>query len=151
TNPRPNGKPGKLIVIAGPHPQAGNKGIAPTGLEDLLATFGVRLVPGYLLNQPAEYRSYDVAAGAVNGKLLADRNPIALAFGNYQIPFPHARPLQDLSSPDGKYQATPLFVTLANRFTWVEPDPVDDPQKAAAAFRDNEALQRDRDLTTKPR
>jgi hypothetical protein len=151
TSPRPTGKPGKLIVIAGPHPLPGNKGVAPTGLEDLLAAFGVRLVPGYLLNQPAEYRSYDVAAGVVNGKLLDDRNPIALAFGNYQIPFPHARPLQDLPSPNGKYQATPLFVTPANRFTWVEPDPVADPQKAVAAFRDNEALQKARDLSPKSR
>jgi hypothetical protein len=146
TKPRANGKPGKLIVLAGPHPGQ-NKGVALIGLEDLLLSFGVRLIPGYLFNQRVEYPSYDVAAAVVNGKLIADRNPIAQAFAGLIVPFPKARPLQDVSQPEGKFTATPLFVTQPKRASWVEPDPVTDVVKALAAMQNNEALQRDRDMS----
>jgi hypothetical protein len=121
-NPRPNKKAGKLVVLAGPHANAGAPG-APgaldTGLNGILAPFGITLAQNFLYFQPTTIKVLTpevttlVAAG--NGTRTAP-NPIALQFAKLGLYF---KDCQEVTiSPDGG--GSYLFGTSNGRGSWVE-------------------------------
>jgi hypothetical protein len=137
------GKKGKLIVASSPFPKADGRGVGETGLEPLLAEFGVRLGMEYLLSQPARDVAASEALAGVNAALLDSGNPIATDFGSRPPLFPNPREVGVLPAPPGGSQPTAevLFATYpASRITWLEPDPVANPAKAFADMLESQDL-----------
>jgi hypothetical protein len=144
TQPGKTGKKGKLILIAGPHPIPGtNKGVAPTGLESLLATFGVHLDPGYLLARSSANIPYEIAIGIPSDEQILAGNPIALAFGNWRIGLENSRVVTAASNPNGPISAATLLSTPPGGVSWIEPDPPTDPVKSIKAMQANVSLMKD--------
>lgn len=131
TTPRPNGKPGKLILATSPFPNPDGKGVAPIGLEGLAAEFGIRLGMEYMLGQPSSQFSYTEFFGAPTAQLVDSGNPIAIATSNMAVVLPNCREISDALPPGGPRSVEPLLGSFpSNRITWFEPDPVVNPEQA---------------------
>ncbi len=137
TEPRPGDakKKGKLIVLTSPHPKPDGTGVEATGLEDVLAGFGVRLGREYILNQPMERVSYTEAITALNAGLVDARNPIALAFSDRVLVLPDCREVAPVNNPANRFRAEPLFLTNPQRYTWLESDPPTNPARTWEELR----------------
>ncbi len=133
STPRADGKKGKLIVLAGPHRKP-TGGMAPTGLEDLLAEYGVQLGTRWLYGDPRFERiPADTAIVGVPDSLAEDRtNTLAVAYAGETgiLPWRNCRTLEVARGGGGPYQPQGLFFTIGNRATWLEDDPPPDPNKA---------------------
>jgi len=131
---RPDGKKGKLVVLAGA--QAGaNRAPLQTGLEPLLQQFGVRLSDRFLYGQPvAELGPLDRAAGTrvalaeITQDAVDARNPVALNFNKAdRLPLLDCRAL--VTAEGGPVQPVTVLVSQRGRTTWGErelaPSPLD--------------------------
>ena len=132
TKPRGD-KKGKLVVATGPRPNPDRTGVAPTGLEDLLAGFGVKLGTEYLLTQPVfQGQGYTEVVAAPAPKLLRANNPIAAEFAERDLLLPNCRTLSVTPPPPGGPPgptADPLFAGVAGPISWFEADPPANPGK----------------------
>lgn len=136
TAPRANGKKGKLLVLSGPHPNPGGKGVVDTGLAPLLAEFGIRLGDKYVYFSPTQTfdptESEALAAGVAGQEL----NPVARQFARRLVVFPTCREVTiDLQRPGGDV----LFMSNEGRVTWLEADPIDDPIAVLRAMTTGDA------------
>ena len=118
-NPRPNKKAGKLVVLAGPHANAGSPGAVDTGLNSILAPFGINLAQNFIYFQPTTSKvltpETTILIAAGNGARTAP-NPIALQFAKFGLYF---KDCQEVTiSPDGG--GSYLFGTSNGRGSWVE-------------------------------
>jgi ABC-type uncharacterized transport system len=115
---RPN-SPGKLILFLPAFRNTEGK-VSPTGLEGLLADYGIAVDAEHrLVLRPGQYRlpsDYVVVAP------LARIDPdLARVVGLSEMAFRDARPVRPVpSQPSGQFRVTPLFGTKV--FTWVESD-----------------------------
>lgn len=153
TEPRPGDKKGKLIVLTSPHPGSDNTGVAATGLEEVLAGFGVELGREYLLRGPAEGRlTYTQIVTALSQAAYQQRNPIALAFEQPPV-LPSARVVNVARTPPGgPFQAIPLFLTDPSEgLTWLEPNPPSNPARTWEEIRRNPELRKSLKLSQNPR
>lgn len=149
--PRPNGKKGKLIMMTSPYPVPGGTTVSDTGLEGVLAEFGVSLSKEYLLNQPADVASYTDAVVGVNPDLADARNPVALGFADRMLILPNAREVNPAAQTGPGLSIEPLFLTVSGRLTWLEPDY---PANASRLWQDlikTRELQVSRRLSRQPR
>jgi hypothetical protein len=146
TDPRPGGKKGKLIVLAGATFGAQKKEVLPTGLEDLLAGFNVRLDPRVVVGLPTrEMDQYSAVAGFSLASRRA-RNPVAMALGE-KAQFPSLLWRQVSAAPAGQgapaFRAVPLLYTAdRDRYTWLE-DHAYAPgefQQAVGQLQNNQAV-----------
>ena len=65
--------------MSGPHPKRRtNSGVADTGLEGVLAGFGVQLGQAYIYTEPRERVPYNVTLTALNAALVAGPQPDGL-------------------------------------------------------------------------
>ncbi len=152
TQPEKNGKKGKMVLLAGPHPKPGtDKGVAATGLEEMLTGLGVRLDAGYLLGQSSSNIPPQVAICAPNDEQVMAGNPIALAFGNRFIGMPNSRCVETISNPAGPITAAALLSTPPGGLSWIEHDPPVDPAKTLKAMRENSDLIRVNRVSQDPR
>jgi hypothetical protein len=154
TEPRPGDtkKKGKLIVLTSPHPKPeNNAGVVGTGLEDMLAGFGVRLGTEYIYNEPLQNVSYDLALTAMNVAAVRARNPVALAFSRRRLIMPNCREVNPPGGPGGPFQVVPLFVSMPDRITWLEPDPLTNPAQRWEQLLKNPGLRNGRGFTDEPR
>ncbi|HET6576092.1 MAG TPA: Gldg family protein, partial [Fimbriiglobus sp.] len=154
--PRPGGKKkGKLIVLTSPHPRpTDNMGVIGTGLEDmLLNTFGVQLGQEYLYNEPLQGVTYNEAITALSATLVQSRNPLALAFLRRPLVMPDCRKVMPAGPARGPRRVEPLFVTVPDRFTWLETDPLINPTRRWRELLrpENKQLRGERELTGDPR
>jgi len=140
-SPRPDGTKGKLLVIAGAHPDPQQpRQILKLGLEPLLAEFGVAPMDRAAYFQPQDLPA-NVAVAGVTGNLVDERNTIALAFAKSQIIAVDVRPI-DFNPQPGKYKAMPLLGSLPDRITWLEDGPVANPNRAFEALMAANAAKR---------
>ena len=129
---KPRGdKKGKLIVATGPRPKPDRTGVAPTGLEDVLAPFGVKLGTEYLLTQPARGLGYQDVLVAPSARLEEGGNPIAAEFSTRSLVLPTCRRLELVPAPPGGPgpAAELLFGSQPGPITWLEADPPANPGK----------------------
>ncbi len=129
---KPRGdKKGKLIVATGPRPKPDRTGVAPTGLEDVLAPFGVKLGGEYLLTQPARGLGYQDVLVAPSARLEESGNPIAAEFATRSLVLTNCRRLELVPAPPGAPgpAAELLFGSQPGPITWLETDPPANPGK----------------------
>lgn len=137
--PRANGKKGKLIVLAGAHADRDGK-IIPTGLEGLLAGFGVQLGDSFVYRDPrleivGVPDSPSVQLGVVTEAAVNAKNPMALVVASYRggLPFADVRTVTaDAAAPGGPFRAERFLATPSRIPTWLEPTQQANPE---AAFR----------------
>ncbi len=134
TEPRADGKKGKLIVLTSPYANANGKGVADTGLEALLAEYQVEIGKEFLFGQPYQGLSYADAIALSNPKLVQDNNPLALAYQRGQKPLilTDCREIVPIDAvpggPPSPYKCDWLLATYPpNRITWADPDSAANP------------------------
>ncbi len=128
--PRADGTKGKLLVIAGAHPDPQSpRLLLKIGIEPLLAEFGVPLHDRAAYFEPQNPLPPNVAIAGVTRNLVEDRNTIALAFDKTQILAADVRPI-NLAGQEGRYKGKPLLGSLPDRITWLENGPVGNPMAA---------------------
>lgn len=159
TDPRPDGKKGKLIVLAGPNATPKNDAIQPTGLEDLLNGFGIKLLPKIVMNPPTRNSPADNATCGVPALRGGQSdNPILrpLTELGQTFPFGRCRPM-DVAPPQqqqpGGMEAYPLVITATSRNfpNWLEDVRPADPDKAFETVFSSEELLRQKGVTARPR
>ena len=114
---------GKLVVAAGPVPGANGRGVAKTGLEDLLQGLGVRLGDRFVYSFSQEVRDHREVVAIMNPEL---QNPVAQVFGPAgdevrAILISAVREVEPLTAGPGA-QASALMYTLPGMRTWHSPD-----------------------------
>ncbi len=143
--PRSNGKKGKLVVAAGPVPKADKTGVLDTGLDPLLAEFGVSPNNRYLMGErrgPLDFGDFVVypEAGAARAE-----HPVAMALAEGAL-FPNCRILNPAEG--GPYTANPIgFSVPEQRATWFETEPPTNPQELFAGIRASAEIRRLKQLT----
>ena len=148
--PKSDGKKGKLILLTSPHAKAGGGDVAPTGLEDVLTGFGVRIGNEYILNQRTEPFSYTDIPVAVNAPLVDSRNPIAQTYSEQLLVFPDAREVTPIRETPG-VTAEPLFISLPGRYSWLETKLPTDPGQTWQDLVKSADLRTARKLIRNPR
>lgn len=130
-NPRPNDKPkGKLLVLAGANPQPTGRSLLTTGLEPLLAEYGIQMTPSAVYAEPTnQIPTARAVVGFMNPNLIAERNTIALSFQRLGFLFLNCRRLAAGQASHPTIQAQPLLLTPANRDTWLEPEVLPNPEQ----------------------
>ncbi len=134
TEPRADGKKGKLIVLTSPYANANGKGVADTGLEALLAEYQVEIGKEFLFGQPYQGLSYADVIAASNRKLFLENNPLAVAVQPGQKPLilTECREIVPIDAvpgaPPSPFKSDWLFATIPkNRITWTDPDSAANP------------------------
>jgi hypothetical protein len=124
-DPRPGGKKGKLIVLAGATFGAPPKReVLPTGLEPLLAEYGVSLDQRFILCEPGRERDLppDELIALFSQAAVNARNPIALSLGKsaaYRGTMWREVAVAPQGAPGGA-RPVPLLFTVPGRFSWLE-------------------------------
>jgi hypothetical protein len=150
TTPQPDGRKGKLIVLAGASPGPENKGVARTGLEGLLAEFNVRLGDKFVYTFPIDGGDYRIATSAFTR--ASEGNPVhqALVQVVRAVNMPLAREVGPAAAnPNPAYRAVPLLVTISP--TWVEADRLVNPQQAVNELLQSAAVRKQKELSDTPR
>jgi hypothetical protein len=112
---------GRLVVAAGAAPGPGDRGVARTGLEDLLREYNVRLGDRFVYSYPTEEIPDHRAVAVI---LNPDsQNPIAQAFGSElrAVILSGVREVEPQAAAPA-YQASPLMFTLPGLRTWLSAD-----------------------------
>lgn len=126
--PRPNGKKGKLVVLSSPRAKVGG-GLESTGLDEVLGKLNVRLGTKFLYNAPLRTGfGFDLAIVGVPEAFATADNPIGIAYAGKTLPMPNCRLVE--SGPADRtaaFQAKDLFLTAADRPTWLEDEVPADP------------------------
>ena len=124
TDPRPDGKKGKLVVLAGQQPGADQKPLK-IGIEPMLQTFGVRFTDRFMYNVPtdrADPRDRDqgsrVTLAVINPEGTEARNPVALGFAANVERLPLLDCREVASSPAGGFQPVTILSSMPGRSTW---------------------------------
>lgn len=128
--PRPNGKKGKLVVLSSPRAKVGG-GLESTGLDEVLNKFNVRLGTKFLYNAPLRTGfGFDIAIVGVPEAFATADNPIGIAYAGKTLPMTNCRLVE--SGPADRtsaFQAKDLFLTAADRPTWLEDETLPDPSE----------------------
>jgi hypothetical protein len=151
TTPRPDGRKGKLMVFSGATPGPSNRGVAKTGLEQLLSEFGVRLGEKFVYSIPTQSVPSPTLAIAQFAR-ASENNPIVQTIGSAVngLPFINPREVAPLNSAPGM-TALPLMLTTPGRFTWLEDDKTTDWERILTELEDNQAVQQRKGLSRAPR
>ncbi|MBN9121820.1 MAG: Gldg family protein [Planctomycetes bacterium] len=146
SEPRPDGKKGKLVVLAGGAQRGADEKPLKLGIEPTLGAFGVQLSDRFLYAVPSERadpRDRDQGArvmlAVINPEAVEARNPVALGFANVErLPLLDCRELSVVRAPT--YQTVTLLSSMPGRPTWTEPVYSPSPLKTWIEF--DEQLQR---------
>ncbi len=132
--PQANGQKGRLVLLAGANAGINNQ-LVPTGLEEVLLTFGIRLGDGFLYNQPAREAGTMTALVRPTDDALKDQvSPLALELSRYQaMPFDSSRLVTPLAEVPQGLQLKTMLTTYPRRATWIEPTKID-PRRAWEAI-----------------
>jgi hypothetical protein len=140
SEPRPDGKKGKLVVLAGAQPGTDERPLK-FGLDPLLATFGVQLSDRFMYTMPSERadpRDADlgtrVTYAVINPEAVEARNPVALGFTKVdRLPLLDSREVT--ATPVGPpLQALTVLTSMPGRTTWSEATYLRNPFKAWTDF-----------------
>ncbi|HEY1192086.1 MAG TPA: Gldg family protein [Gemmata sp.] len=148
SDPRPDGKKGKLIVLAGQQPGDDQKPLK-LGIEPLLQTYGVQFSDRFLYNVPDPQRASPrdphqgakVTIAVVDPEAVRARNPVALAFTS-EVPRLQLLDCREVGSAPpgpGGFQSVKLLSSMPGRATWAPttyaPRPVDAWRAATARVK----------------
>ncbi|MDY3554674.1 GldG family protein [Gemmata sp. JC717] len=139
TRTLPDGRKGKLVVLAGQQPGADGKPLV-TGVEPVLQSFGVRLSDRFLYAAPNDElgaldraRGTRVMLGRLTQEAVDARNPVALGFNRMSaLALLDCRELA--AAPGGNAKTVTLFLSDPGRETWSPPRYEPDPARAWGEF-----------------
>lgn len=130
SEPRSDGKKGKLVVLAGQQPGDDQKPLK-LGIEPLLQTYGVQFSDRFLYNVPDPERASPrdphqgakVTIAVVDPDAIKARNPIALAFASDvpRLQLPDCREVGSGPAGPGGFQSVKLLSSMPGRATWAPP------------------------------
>lgn len=123
SEPRPGGKKGKLIVLAGAALGAAPKlEVLRTGLEPLLAEYGVRMESRFVLSEETRELPAVAAVAAFSTAARRAKNPISMALGEKAAYMGALWREVGAAQQPGATGARPttLLLTLPGRFSWLE-------------------------------
>lgn len=147
TEPRGEGKKGKLIVLAGtPFPPRGPVG--KLGLDEVLKEFNIEFGQEYLYGDRTDQLTPEAMEVMVYPSAVQAGNPVAKAFARMRFAAPGWRVVLPLRERPG-IEVQPVLITMPGRFVWYESLPVANPEKTFAEFLESEALQRAKRLTNR--
>ena len=134
---RPNGKKGKLVVLAGPHNLPGGApGLVDAGLNPLLSGFGITLGQTVLYSQPISIGTVrvepEMAVVGMNAVQKLASNPIVQQFGQQPMVFKDCMPVTAAAQSSAVY----FMATESNRLSWIEPAKSTDPIATLKAMND---------------
>ena len=143
SEPRPDGKKGKLIVMAGGSQRGPDEKPLKLGIEPLLGTFGAQLSDRFMYAVPsdrADPRDRDqgtrISIAMINPEAVEARNPVALAFASTveRLPLLDCRELTVARAPTA--QTVVLLSSSPGRPTWTEPVYSPSPVKTWLEFEE---------------
>lgn len=147
TEPRAEGKKGKLVVLAGtPLPPEGP--VSKLGIEDLLKELNIEYGNQYMYAEKRDRLLPEVMAVMVYPPAVEAGNPVARAFAAARMAAPGWRTVMAKRDRPA-IQAMPLLITIPGREVWFEDTPLLNPELTMARFNEpgSEALQRAKGLT----
>ena len=138
TEPLPENRKGKLIVLAGCSPDA--KKVSPTGLEDLLKTFNVNLSNKFMLSISADRRvPASVTLAGFTREAVEAKNPVARTLRQYSLELILPREVSTLGGPAGggnpAFTALTILQTKAEGGAWLEDEIPTNMNEAMARAR----------------
>ncbi|WP_088253624.1 Gldg family protein [Fimbriiglobus ruber] len=140
TQPRPNGKKGKLIYLSGAHANPEGTELVATGLEGLLQEFGVQVGNQVIYTIPNSQRS--IPASSVmcicDPQREQDRNPIALALSGLAIGLSNVRRVEPAQAHGPNATADRLVTTIPGQWTFLETALLPNPNRAAEELKENQ-------------
>ena len=146
TEPRADGKKGKLVLLSGtPQPAAGP--VPKLGLEEVLTELNVQLVDQYLYGERTDQMNPDEMAVIVYPPAVAAGNTVAKAFASVALLLPDCRMVTRLQDKPA-LTTMPVLVTSPGRGTWLEEVPSLRPQQTWLDFEGSPALQRSKQVSS---
>jgi hypothetical protein len=151
TEPKADGKKGKLIAALSPFPTPDGSQVAATGLESLLSSFGIELGNHYLLTQPGRGLGYlDIQTVPILSSPDSS-NPIA-AVAETQAPvFPLCREIRLAPGASGSARPEPILASYPGRITWFEDSRPADPARVLEMLLQSRELVQTKKASTRPR
>jgi hypothetical protein len=141
---KPGAPQGKLIVMSGPYPNIDGKGVAPTGLEQILIEMGVSLSRGHLVTVPFQGLKSNEFIATADRNALEGGNSVAGSVGDTPVLMRDARSLELAprnEQGETQFQAEALLRSYpGTRYTWIDPDPPTDPDRQLQSFQANKDL-----------
>lgn len=120
--PRPDGKKGKLIVLAGGNQRGADEKPLKLGLEPTLSSFGVQLSDRFMYAVPTERDQRDstrITIAMINPEAVEAKNPVALGFTAVErLPLLDCREVSVVRTPT--FQTVTLLSSMPGRMTWSE-------------------------------
>ena len=142
-------KKGKLLILSGAYPAPDGKTLAPTGLEELLGTFGVALGSEQIYSEPPNGLTIQVAIMEVDP---SSSSAVVKDFAGRPMYLPYARTVAAPPTPaPGPMRVETLFTTKAGTRTFLDGP---NPSEAGRTWQDlpgSPALQAAKKFSTEPR
>jgi len=150
-NGQPDGRKGKLILLAGASSGLETKGVAKTGLEPLLANFNVQLGDKFVYTFDLTEQIPSWAALAYFAK-ASEQNPITQTIAKQvrALPFQLAREVNPTTA-NPTFQATTLLLSSPNYPTWLEDERVTDTERTMRDLRTSASVRSRKGFSEDPR
>ena len=129
--PQAGGKKGKLVVLSSPSPAPGGAGgVADTGLEPVLAEYGMTLDNRYVLGAQSNSLGFsDIVVDATPDAFQANLS-LVNSLEDRGTVFANCRLVRVGAPVDSAVRVVPVLVNRPGRATWLEPDRPADPGQA---------------------
>lgn len=141
TEPRADGKKGKMIVLAAPHGNPKGDAVQSTGLDELLRSFNVALEPTFLFNRPqSEQDPPELVLALASDELQSTGHPVARtlppASRGIPVAWRNVRALTIVQPGNAAIRTVPLVETVGGReyYTWQETEEQADTDAAFKRF-----------------
>jgi hypothetical protein len=147
--PNPAAKKGKLLVMSGAFPNPDGKTLAASGLDELLASFGVVLGQEQIYSEPPRDLTIQVAIMEVDP---SSSSAVVKDFAGRPMYLPYARTVTVATTPaPGTPRAETLFTTKAGTRTFLDgPNPIE-AGRTWQELPGSPALRAAKKLSTEPR
>ncbi|HEX4611705.1 MAG TPA: Gldg family protein [Urbifossiella sp.] len=134
---------GKMVLLAEARPGGKDRKMAKTGLEGLVAEFGVKLGDQFVYSVPIP--AYNLGPKDTTVVFAVGRegggHPLAQPFARMQFTWSVTREVAPAAAgPGAPFQVTPIMTTAPGRPTWLEDELLDNPLQTFRDMLENEAL-----------
>ncbi|MGL4421800.1 MAG: Gldg family protein, partial [Gemmataceae bacterium] len=120
-DPKPNGEKGKLLILTSAHPSATKTDVMPTGLEELMGSYGVNIAPAYVYSQPTDRLPPGYSIMTWTGAASMARLPMAMTLQDAPILAPYCRPIEvGQVGPQVPLKPMSLLETYPGQISWLE-------------------------------
>lgn len=142
---------GKLLILAGPNRSADGKGIAPTGLDPLLANWMITLGPDQIYGEQFDRNPRSISFPIASAHPESS-SPVARELGNRPFLFPVARMIRSMPAAPGQpVQVEPLIETKPGTKTFLDVPDFNSAYLTYTELPGSAALRASKQYGTEPR